>query len=180
MHELAANTLAHTDGPGSLSVWATAGEVICQVQDAGHIADPLAGTLRRDRAPGAGGQGLWAVQQLCYLVEIRTGPGGSTIRLHMRFGSGPPRAEDLGAAASGIAVELAVQRALGIQVSELQKSADQRVSRADHRPLSVWQQPRSAEDRPGGGAVHDAHPGQVKDQPLRFFLHDLSQLLRDS
>lgn len=33
--ELTANTLAHTSGPGSLTMWATGSEVICQVQDRG-------------------------------------------------------------------------------------------------------------------------------------------------
>jgi anti-sigma regulatory factor (Ser/Thr protein kinase) len=82
--ELAANTYRHTTGGGVLSVWAAGQELICQVCDSGHIADPLAG--RHPPARGrAGGLGLWAVHQLCDLVEIRTTPGDTCIRLHMRL-----------------------------------------------------------------------------------------------
>jgi hypothetical protein len=30
-----------------------------------------------------GGLGLWMVNQLCELVEVRTDPRGTTVRLHM-------------------------------------------------------------------------------------------------
>jgi anti-sigma regulatory factor (Ser/Thr protein kinase) len=55
--ELAANTLAHTSGPGSLALWATDSEVICQVNDTGQLANPLAGRLRPDPAAAGGGRG---------------------------------------------------------------------------------------------------------------------------
>ncbi len=76
--ELAANTLAHTNEPGLLTLWATSSEVICQVHDTGRITDPLAGKLRPDPGDPAGRRGLWVVHQLCDLVEIRTGPAGTT------------------------------------------------------------------------------------------------------
>jgi anti-sigma regulatory factor (Ser/Thr protein kinase) len=85
--ELAANTLAHTSGPGTLTLWVTDSEIMCQVDDTGHIVDPLAGRLRRDPAAAGHGRGLWVVQQVCDLVEIRTSPAGTTIRLHMQLGS---------------------------------------------------------------------------------------------
>jgi len=82
--ELAANTLAHTSGPGTLTLWIADDEVICQVQDQGQITDPLAGRLRpAPDAPG-GGRGLWVVHQVCDQVEIRTGQAGTTVRVHMR------------------------------------------------------------------------------------------------
>jgi anti-sigma regulatory factor (Ser/Thr protein kinase) len=81
--ELTANTLAHTGRPGSLAIWATPHEVVCQVDDHGHIENPLTGRLR-PAVPDTGGWGLWAVNQLCDLVEIRTGCRGTQIRLHMR------------------------------------------------------------------------------------------------
>jgi anti-sigma regulatory factor (Ser/Thr protein kinase) len=81
--ELAANTLSHTTGLGTLSMWVTGGEVICQVEDTGQITDPLAGTARRDPVAPGGGRGLWVVHQVCDLAEIRTGPAGTTIRVHM-------------------------------------------------------------------------------------------------
>jgi anti-sigma regulatory factor (Ser/Thr protein kinase) len=83
--ELAANTLAHVRGTGTLTTWTTRGEVVCEVNDGGHITDPLAGQLRPDPAAEDGGRGLWLVHQLCDLVQVRTGPRGTTIRVHMRL-----------------------------------------------------------------------------------------------
>ncbi len=82
--EVAANTLRHTSAGGSISLWHVDGELICQLADAGHIADPLAGRRSPDR-DHPGGQGLWLVNQVCDLVELRTGRDGTVIRLHMRI-----------------------------------------------------------------------------------------------
>lgn len=80
--EVAANTLKHTGNGGVIRVWTTHDEVLCQLEDAGYIADPLAGHLRPP-SDGAGGRGLWLVNQVCDLAEIRTSGHGTTIRLHM-------------------------------------------------------------------------------------------------
>lgn len=80
--EVTANTLAHTTGGGTFHIWHTEDEIICQVQDGGWIADPLAG--RRRHQPEESGHGLWVVNQMCDLVEIRSTRTGTTIRLHMR------------------------------------------------------------------------------------------------
>jgi anti-sigma regulatory factor (Ser/Thr protein kinase) len=85
--ELAANTFAHSSGPGTLTLWATGSEPICQVNDTGGITDPLAGRLRPDPAKAGGGRGLWVVQQVCDLVQIRTSPAGNAIRLYMHLNS---------------------------------------------------------------------------------------------
>lgn len=85
--EIAANTLRHTRGGGTLHTWATREEIICQIQDQGHIADPLAG--RRRAQTEVSGHGLWIVHQVCDLVELRTGPSGTVLRLHMRRGARP-------------------------------------------------------------------------------------------
>jgi anti-sigma regulatory factor (Ser/Thr protein kinase) len=79
--EIAANTLRHTSGGGTLRVWQTPEELICQITDSGHIGDPLAG--RRRPASDSSGQGLWVVNQVCDLVELRSGPDGTTIRMHV-------------------------------------------------------------------------------------------------
>lgn len=90
--ELAANTLAHTDRDGTLTMWDAPAvpdmpaEVLCQVRDAGQIRDPLVGR-RRPAADSGSGHGLWVVHQLCDLVELRTGSSGTVIRLHMRLAS---------------------------------------------------------------------------------------------
>jgi len=81
--EITANTLRHTRAGGTFWVWHTGEEIICQVQDQGWIADPLAG--RQRRSPEDSGHGLWVVHQVCDLAEIRTSQAaGTVIRLHMR------------------------------------------------------------------------------------------------
>ena len=81
--EIAANAVSYADG-GTLRAWRADQEIICQIEDSGFISDPLAG--RRQRPPDApGGHGLWLVNLVCDLVERRTGPAGTTTRLHMRI-----------------------------------------------------------------------------------------------
>jgi anti-sigma regulatory factor (Ser/Thr protein kinase) len=83
--ELAANTLAHSTGTGTLTTWTTGTEIVCQVSDSGYIADPLAGRLRPAPEAARGGRGLWLVHQLCDLVQVRTGQDGTTVRVHVRL-----------------------------------------------------------------------------------------------
>jgi anti-sigma regulatory factor (Ser/Thr protein kinase) len=80
--EVAANTLRHTSGGGVVRLWETAAELLCQIEDTGFIADPMAGHWRPARDQ-PGGQGLWLVNQVCDLAEIRSSELGTTIRLHM-------------------------------------------------------------------------------------------------
>jgi anti-sigma regulatory factor (Ser/Thr protein kinase) len=81
-NEVATNAVKHAGGPGRLHTWIAPGAVVCQLEDAGHITDPLAG--RHAPTPSVdGGLGLWIVNQLCDLVEVRTATGGTTIRLRM-------------------------------------------------------------------------------------------------
>ncbi len=82
--ELAGNTLVHTSGEGRLAIWVAGGELVFQVSDAGYIKDPLAGTLR-PQAAADGRRGLWLVHQIGDLVQTRTGPSGTTIRVHMHL-----------------------------------------------------------------------------------------------
>jgi len=82
VNELTTNTVRHAGTSGILRVWSERGKLVCQVEDGGRISDPLAG--RRRGLPGIGGLGLWMVNQLCDLVEVRTGETGSTVRVHAR------------------------------------------------------------------------------------------------
>jgi anti-sigma regulatory factor (Ser/Thr protein kinase) len=79
--EIAANTLGHARSDGLLHVWHDEQEVLCQLHDEGWITDPLAGRVRHD--PESRGHGLFLVNQVCDLVELRTGQAGTTVRLHM-------------------------------------------------------------------------------------------------
>jgi len=85
VNELTTNSVKHAGTGGRLHLWSKPGELICQVQDGGRIADPMAG--RRRGLPGIGGFGLWMVNQLCDLVEVRTGAAGSIVRVHARGGT---------------------------------------------------------------------------------------------
>jgi anti-sigma regulatory factor (Ser/Thr protein kinase) len=80
VNELTSNTIKHARSDGTLRLWRAGGELVCQIDDSGHIADRLAG--RRRQLTGEGGLGLWIVNQLCDLVEMRTSPDGTTIRIH--------------------------------------------------------------------------------------------------
>ncbi|MEE4540403.1 sensor histidine kinase [Streptomyces sp. V4-01] len=79
--EVAANSVRHGGGWGTLRTWVEGDVLICQFHDTGHIADPLVGRSR-PKPHQLGGRGLWLVQQLCDLVQIRsTAEQGTTVRL---------------------------------------------------------------------------------------------------
>ena len=82
--EIAGNTLRHTGSGGTVHIWHTEQEILCQIQDQGWITDPLAGRIRQP--PDERGHGLWVVNQVCDLVEMRTGQAGTTTRMHMSIG----------------------------------------------------------------------------------------------
>jgi anti-sigma regulatory factor (Ser/Thr protein kinase) len=82
--EAVSNSLRHGGGRGELRMWNEPGAVICEISDAGRILDPLAGR-RRPKATEEQGYGLWLANQVCDLVQIRTFPTGSVVRLHVRF-----------------------------------------------------------------------------------------------
>ncbi|MCX4391001.1 sensor histidine kinase [Micromonospora peucetia] len=81
--ELAANSVAHAAGSGVLRVWHTAEHLVCEIQDDGWLADPLAGRLA-PATDGIGGRGLVIVQALCDLVRVHSTAAGTTIRLYVR------------------------------------------------------------------------------------------------
>ena len=80
--ELASNTIRYARGRGRLRVWHEQGRIVCEVQDPGRIRDPLAGR-RRPGLAADGGVGLWAVNQLCDLVQLRSDGDGTVVRVHM-------------------------------------------------------------------------------------------------
>ena len=83
--ELASNSVHHGGGAGTLWMWREQGTLLVEVHDRGHIAEPLIGRTR----PGPEqltGRGLWVVNHLCDLVQIRSAPTGNVVRVHMRLG----------------------------------------------------------------------------------------------
>ena len=81
-NEIATNSLRHGGGKGVLRLWSTGATVVCEIEDLGAIADPLAGR-RQPRGDEEGGRGLWLANQVCDLVQIRVLPTGSVVRLHV-------------------------------------------------------------------------------------------------
>jgi anti-sigma regulatory factor (Ser/Thr protein kinase) len=92
IHELAANAVRHGAGAGTLRIWATRGELCCQVHDEGPAraaSRPRAGRAGRRRMPmtlsgTAGwpcqpGHGLWLVRAAADQMSAVTGPDGSRV-----------------------------------------------------------------------------------------------------
>jgi anti-sigma regulatory factor (Ser/Thr protein kinase) len=80
--EVAGNSLVHGGGAGTLRTWRTDTGAVCEVRDRGSIRDPLVGRVR----PGIdqeGGRGLWMVNQLCDLVQLRSSARGTVVRMHV-------------------------------------------------------------------------------------------------
>jgi anti-sigma regulatory factor (Ser/Thr protein kinase) len=85
VNEVTTNSVRHAGGGGVLSMWEAAGDLVCEVRDDGLIDLPLAGRERPD-TDNTGGFGLWIANQLCELVQVRSGRAGSVVRLHLRLG----------------------------------------------------------------------------------------------
>jgi len=86
--EVASNSIRYGGGRGMVHLWRNGDSLVCEFRDEGVITDPLAGRLRPP--PGQlGGRGLWFVNQLCDLVQLRSEAGhGTRIRLWMDLPSG--------------------------------------------------------------------------------------------
>lgn len=82
--ELAANAHRYAGGPFVITAWCAGDELLCQIEDNGYIADPLAASRPQPASDDTRGYGLWLVNTVCDLVERRTSPVGTTTRLHMR------------------------------------------------------------------------------------------------
>ena len=84
VNEAVTNTLRHAEGIGVLKLWRDEGSVICDVVDHGWIHDPLAGRLPAGTTDHDG-RGLWLINQLCDLVQIRSSETSTTVRMHMHL-----------------------------------------------------------------------------------------------
>ena len=78
--EAVTNSVRHGGGRGALRLWEQDGALVCEVRDSGRIEDPLAGR-RMPSADGEGGRGLWLVNQLSDLVQLRSTPSGTAVRV---------------------------------------------------------------------------------------------------
>jgi anti-sigma regulatory factor (Ser/Thr protein kinase) len=84
VNELASNSVRHGGGFGTLRVWRESEVLLCEVQDGGRFEHPqLAPVLPGLEARS--GRGLWLVEQLCDLVQIRSSAQGTVVRVHKRL-----------------------------------------------------------------------------------------------
>ncbi|WP_067452902.1 sensor histidine kinase [Actinomadura macra] len=93
--EIVTNALRHGEPPIVLRMWIEASDdepaLACEVADEGRW-DPGTGfglIPPRPADTGGGRFGLWAVRLLCASVQIRSGEGGTTVRLRLRLPAVP-------------------------------------------------------------------------------------------
>jgi anti-sigma regulatory factor (Ser/Thr protein kinase) len=78
--ELSTNSILHGGGGGSIAMWTEDGAAVLEFTDAGYVPEPLTGRLLPDTG-GLSGRGLYLVNQLCDLVQLRSSPAGTTVRV---------------------------------------------------------------------------------------------------
>jgi anti-sigma regulatory factor (Ser/Thr protein kinase) len=83
VNEIATNSIRHGGGGGTLTIWHEPSALVCEVRDKGHFDKPLVDRERPSSDPAAP-RGLWLANHLCDLVQIRTLPVGTVVRLHMK------------------------------------------------------------------------------------------------
>jgi anti-sigma regulatory factor (Ser/Thr protein kinase) len=84
VNELTTNSVRHGGGVGTLRMWTESDVLVCEIHDAGNIADPDAG-LTPPTPDQPSGRGLWVVRQLVDLMRIRTAHTGTIVRVQMRL-----------------------------------------------------------------------------------------------
>jgi anti-sigma regulatory factor (Ser/Thr protein kinase) len=82
VNEIATNSIRHGGGRGELELWVDGQRVVAEVRDRGEIRDLLVGRVNPDEAH-FDGLGLWLVNQMCDLVQVRSGEGGTIVRVHV-------------------------------------------------------------------------------------------------
>lgn len=90
--ELVARSLLSPGGAGTLRIWAERGYLVCEVQHATHLSEPLADRpLAEPRRPDD--RGLLLVHHLSDLVQQHTCPQETTIRVYLKLplAEAPPK-----------------------------------------------------------------------------------------
>jgi anti-sigma regulatory factor (Ser/Thr protein kinase) len=80
VNEVVTNSICHGEGRARVLVWFDAAGVWCEVHDRGRITDPLVGRIA-PRPGQASRRGLWLVNQLCDLVQVRSSSTGTFVRM---------------------------------------------------------------------------------------------------
>lgn len=80
VNEVISNSLRHGDGKADVALWAEGDSLVCEVHDGGHIVDPLTGRIPPSLSRPSG-RGLWMVNHLCDLVQVRSPESGTSVRM---------------------------------------------------------------------------------------------------
>ena len=80
--ELATNSVRHATGAGTVSLWTEETTLLCEIRDGGVIEDPMVGRVEPS-VDALSGRGIWIVNQLCDLVQVRSSRRGTAVRIHM-------------------------------------------------------------------------------------------------
>lgn len=83
INEAASNAVRHGNVTCMTRIWHEGDEVVTEVSSPTGIPDVMAGR-RRPAADALQGRGLWLINQLCDLVELRSGASGTTLRMHIK------------------------------------------------------------------------------------------------
>jgi anti-sigma regulatory factor (Ser/Thr protein kinase) len=78
--ELATNSIRHGGGTGTVAMWLEPGAAVVEFSDSGRVTDPLTGRLMPSLEQ-EGGRGVYLVNQLCDLVQLRSSDEGTVIRI---------------------------------------------------------------------------------------------------
>ncbi len=82
-NEAVTNVVKHGDGHARLRLWVDGADVVSEVTCVSRVEDVMAGR-RRPAGDPAAARGLWLINQICDLVELRSGAAGTTLRMHIR------------------------------------------------------------------------------------------------
>ena len=83
INEAASNAMKHGNVGCMTRIWHDGDEVVTEVSSRSGIDDVMAGR-RRPAVDALDGRGLWLINQLCDLVELRSGTSGTTLRMHVK------------------------------------------------------------------------------------------------
>jgi anti-sigma regulatory factor (Ser/Thr protein kinase) len=82
--ELATNSIRHGGGAGTVAMWLDGSAAVVEFSDSGVLSDPMSGQ-RTPTVDQEGGRGLYLVNQLCDLVQLRSSERGTTVRVTTWF-----------------------------------------------------------------------------------------------
>lgn len=83
VNEAASNAIKHSDGTCRTRLWNDGAGIVAEVSTASVLEDAFAGR-RRPPAEAPRGWGLWLINQVCDVVELRSSDAGTTLRMHVR------------------------------------------------------------------------------------------------